>query len=114
MGDWENCSFEYLIKNHPEEFTAMMTNWTVNPPQGGEAFDDVYKRVISFIDSIIDVDEDIAIVAHNGPLSMITTYLLGLPKAGVECFYYFHGCYSVIAVNNGYMKKLNTLEYFNK
>ncbi|MBQ8831845.1 MAG: histidine phosphatase family protein [Oscillospiraceae bacterium] len=114
MGHWEDWTFEDLTDRYPNEFSAMMTDWTHNPPMGGESFDEVYSRVTAYVDEIIARDEDAAIVAHNGPLSMIVTYLLGLNKQSVESFYFFHGCYSVIVVGNGYRKNLNTLECFNK
>lgn len=114
MGIWEDCTFEDLTERYPNEFTAMMTDWTKSAPLGGETFDEVYARVTAFVDKIIAKGEDAAIVAHNGPLTMIVAYLLGLDKKFVESFYFRHGCYSVIAVDNGYKKGLNSLEFFNK
>lgn len=114
MGLWEDCTFEDLSERYPKEFSGMMTDWTHNPPMGGESFDEVYERVTAYIDEIIAKGEDAAVVAHNGPLSMIVTYLLKLEKQKVESFYFTHGCYTAIAVDDGYKKELNTLICFNK
>lgn len=114
MGSWEDMTFDELKEKYPDELYAMMTDWTENPPVGGETFDEMHARVAACIDEIISRGEDAAIVAHNGPLSMIVTYLLGLEKKSVENFYFLHGCYTVISINDGYMKKHNSLRCFNK
>ena len=114
MGLWEDCTFDELLEKYPDEFNAMMTDWTKNPPTGGETFDQVYGRVTAYVDEITGKDEDAAIVAHNGPLSMIITYLLGLDKSCVEKFYFLHGCYTVLSIGDGYLKKHNALHCFNK
>lgn len=114
MGLWEDMTFDELQEKYPTELRAMMTNWAENPPVGGETFDEVYCRVTAYVDEIISRGEDAAIVAHNGPLSMIVVYLLGLDKKSVDNFYFLHGCYTVISIGDGYMKKHNSLRYFNK
>lgn len=114
MGKWEDCTFDYLRENYPKELDAMMTSWHLNPPVGGETFEEVYTRVAACIDEIINRGENAAVVAHNGPLSMIVTYLLGLEKCHVDKFYFLHGCYTVISIGTGFKKDLNSLQCFNK
>ncbi|MBQ4040630.1 MAG: histidine phosphatase family protein [Oscillospiraceae bacterium] len=114
MGFWEDCTFEDLMDRYPTEFSSMMTDWTHSAPIGGESFDEVYNRVTAYVDEIVSKGEDVAIVAHNGPLSMIITYLLGLGKGSIESFYFLHGCYSAVSIGDGYRKDLNSLICFNK
>lgn len=114
MGDWEDCTFPELQEKYPEELNAMMKDWSRNPPVGGETFEQVFKRVTACVDEIIARGEDAAIVAHNGPLSMIVTYLLGLEKSSVDRFYFLHGCYTLIGIGDGYTKDRSTLRCFNK
>ncbi len=114
MGDWENRTFDDLTAQYPIEFPAMMNDWIHNAPLNGEHFDEVYNRVTACVDEIIQKGKDAAIVAHNGPLSMLTAYLLGLDKAYVERFYFLHGCYSCFIIGEGYKKDLTTLACFNK
>ena len=114
MGLWEDCTFEDLTERYHDEFMNMMTDWTNNAPVGGESFCEVYERVTACVDDIISKGEDAAIVAHNGPLTMILIYLLKLDKKHVDNFYFNHGCYSVIGVDNAFKKGINALECFNR
>ncbi len=114
MGEFENGEYPDLMARFPKEFGGMMQNWTVCPPVGGEAFDDMYSRVTASVDRIISKGQDAAVVAHNGSLSIITAYLLGTGKQSVEAFYHMHGCFSSIIIGEGYRPGLNTLEFFNR
>ena len=100
MGSFEDMDGASLTKLYPKEFDAMMQNWICNPPVDGETFEDMYCRVRSIVDEILDKGEDVLIVAHNGSLAMITTYLLGLPREAVNCFYFDYGSYSMIDIQS--------------
>lgn len=114
MGILENMSFAELVEAYPKELNDIMTNWTAFCPPEGEDFETVWSRATACIDGIIERGEDCAVVAHNGPLSMITAYLLDTAKQNAARYYSKHGCYSAIEIPDNARDMGGTLLFFNK
>ncbi len=110
MGEFEDIPFDRLLKQYPEEAMAMIKDWSANPPLGGESFDQLYDRVAQAGQMILDDGRDCLVVAHNGSLGALLTWLLGLPKSAAMSFRFEHGCYSRIRTS----ARCNYLELFNR
>lgn len=110
MGDFEDIPFDKLLKQYPDEAMAMIKDWSANPPIGGESFDELYDRVAEFGKMLLEDGRDCIVVAHNGSLGALVTYLLDLPKKAAMSFRFDHGCYSRIRTS----ARCNYLEIFNK
>lgn len=114
MGELEGMNFSELLEKQPEVMNSIMTDWTAFSPPGGETFYAVWQRVIACLEGILSRGENCAITAHNGPLSMITAYLLGSDPKNAARFYFRHGCYSAIDIPDTENGLGGTLLCFNK
>lgn len=99
MGDFENISFQDMMVKYPKESKGMMDNWVKNGPVGGETFDELYDRVSTFADMILEKKEDVLIVAHFGSLAALMVRILGMEKEYANNFLFEHGRYSEIVIN---------------
>ena len=76
MGEWENVSFDNMLKEQPELLGAMLGDWTTTTPPGGEPFTLLKARVQEVLERVIARDENTLLVAHNGPLSTLMSICL--------------------------------------
>lgn len=99
MGDFENISFQDMMIKYPNEAKGMMSNWVKNGPVNGETFDELYDRISSFVDMILEKNQDVLIVAHFGSLAALIIRILGMEKEAANRFLFEHGKYSEIVIN---------------
>lgn len=98
MGALEGLTYEQAIKQYPDAVENMLADWTKFPPPLGESFQAVSTRVLEALQAVLSEEEDALIVSHNGPLSIMTAYLLGLPLKHCRLFYFDHGTYAMFQV----------------
>ena len=110
MGEWENVSFDNMLKEQPELLGAMLGDWTTTTPPGGEPFTHLKARVQEVLERVIARDENTLLVAHNGPLSTLMSILMGMPDSSVNKLWFEQGSWTCFSIENGVAK----LKYFNK
>lgn len=80
LGDWKNKPKSDVRCAYPDAFfKGGNLNFNYTPP-GGEKFEDVLKRVSSFILDVYDnygSDDEIAIVTHNGIITAVKCLING-------------------------------------
>lgn len=113
FGSWEGKHYTEVSEQHQENWHAWMTDWQNTAPAEGESFADMSIRVKACIDEIIQKyhDKDILLVAHQGVLRIITTYLLDIAAEKIWSFAFEQGSYSVLELqdDNCVVKAINKL-----
>ena len=72
MGDWEMRRFDMIEDPHLQEW---YNNYVTERTTGGESFEDVYRRLASFLDELKQKDyRRVAIFAHGGVLMCAGLY----------------------------------------
>ncbi len=78
---------------------------------GGEGFCDFKKRVLSFIDEILNrfPEEIIIVVTHGGPIKIIISEILGIPPGKISRIYVKPGSINILEFygQESYFKQLN-------
>lgn len=78
LGNWKNVAKKDVRIKYPDAFFPNGNlNFNYTPP-GGEKFIDVLKRVSSFLLDVYDnydLDDDIAIITHNGIITAVKCLL---------------------------------------
>lgn len=110
LGALEGKNLDQLVQNNLERIGDIFENLVHNPPAGSESYKDMYDRVSECLKKIIDKNEDVLIVSHTGPLSIIVTNLLHLPIKIVHSFFFEFGTYSMLEIQDNKTK----LRCFNK
>lgn len=78
LGEFEGKNYEENQKNYPEEWKKWTEDWKGYAPPNGESYIEFYNRIKSFIEDIINQeDENILIVTHGGVIKSIYAYILG-------------------------------------
>ena len=78
FGSWESLTYQEISETHSD----LYTNWLEDPhsftPPAGEKMSDMEKRIILFLDSIIEMHphQKIACVTHAGPIRIMACHLL--------------------------------------
>jgi len=101
FGDWENKTYKQLQSLNSDIFNKWCNDWKNTSPPQGESFIDLYKRVVEFTNHLIHnhKDENVLIVAHQGVLRIIVSYLLKLNEDGYWNFEFTQGSYSHIQLD---------------
>lgn len=86
FGVWEGMTFNEIRERYPSEFEAWASDPLKHSPVNGESTEEVCKRVISALDTIVSRHSDpgdspahIAVVAHGGVNRIILCHLMGAP-----------------------------------
>jgi broad specificity phosphatase PhoE len=78
LGEWEGRLISDIEMQTPERLEAWYRNPSTVQLEGGEELAAFRRRVVSFIDKIIEAPEagDVAVVTHGGVICMYLTHLL--------------------------------------
>lgn len=77
FGDWEMQAWNEI---NSEELNSWMTDFVNFRMKNGENFKDLYTRVISFYEDIIQSrKENIVVICHAGIIRSVLAYILGFP-----------------------------------
>lgn len=110
FGIFTGFTYDGFTKIYPEE----SKQWVEDPynyeiPKG-ESINTAYKRVEGFLEEVIEKDEDILLVTHEGIIRIICSWVFDNPK------YFFkfkanNGSFSIISIVEGYkyIKELNCI-----
>ena len=79
FGNWEGLSYEYIYKNHVEDFHNWLKNPVACPLPSQEDVKEFEERISSFLDFLKKVEEEnILIVGHGGSIQGIICISTGL------------------------------------
>lgn len=115
FGDFEGKDFEYIQKNHPEEFDKMIEEGYKYKYPNGESLIECYDRVSKEISSILQKDksETILICSHGGTIRNILTYLISNTLEYHWNFKIDNASVSIVEIDNGFavIEKLNDTSF---
>ena len=111
FGLFEGKNYETLEREFPKETKL----WNENPityavPQG-ESIEGAYSRVKEFLEELIERDENVLLVCHEGIIRIALSWVFDNP----EYFFKFkaeNGSINIITVHEGY-KYINKMNYIN-
>ena len=82
VGSWTGHTWKEVEQMDPEGAKLHEADWTA-AVGGGEDFTDMYTRVNEAVHEILassKLDDTLLIVSHGGPMRVLATLFLGLPK----------------------------------
>jgi len=113
FGLWEGYHYDDVARLYPDEWKKGMEDWRSMHPTNGECFKDFYSRVCNAIRTIIESydGKNVALITHVGCMRVIVSDLLGLKEEGFWNFYFEHGKYSLLEIEEGHctIRKINCL-----
>lgn len=112
FGILENKSYDTIYKEYPEK----AKKWAEDPIHytvpGGETIFEAYKRVERVLKRLIEKDEDVLLVCHEGVIKMALSFVFDKP----EYFFKFKAenvSINTITINDGhkFISKMNKVIY---
>jgi broad specificity phosphatase PhoE len=79
FGAWEGLSWDEIHRRDGRHLAAWGERWWELAPPGGETFNDLLRRVLTWFNEL-EEGEVVAAVAHGGSLRALFTALLDLPR----------------------------------
>lgn len=108
VGEMEGLTWEEMEARYPEVIDPYLKDWFNTTPPGGEAPEEMLKRVASCVDEVIRRGEDTLLVGHFGSLSLVLIHLgLICPEQAFTREWAFdQGTYTAIRIENGKVELL--------
>lgn len=112
FGILENKSYNMINEDYPEEAEKWAKDPIYYAVPGGETIIDGYKRVERVLKKLIEKDEDVLLVCHEGVIKMALSFVFDNP----EYFFRFRAenvSVNKITINDGhkFISKMNTVLY---
>lgn len=78
-GKWHGLTFDEICSRYPDTYNVWKESLADAHPDGGESTQELYDRVTSKFEKIINETDDqvVCIVAHATPIRMIESYIIG-------------------------------------
>ena len=108
FGIFTGMTFKEYTAEYPEESQAWIDDvFNYNIPKG-ESLVGVYNRLKTFLDELVEKDEDVVLVTHDGIIKLACCWVFNDPKHFFK-FKADNGSISVIRVKDGdkYINNLN-------
>lgn len=108
FGIFTGHTFDEFSLKYPDE----SQKWVDDPFNfeipNGENIMQTYKRVVSFLDSVMELDENILLVTHEGIIRLICSYIMDDPNHFFK-FRAGNGSITVVSLDeqHKYIKQLN-------
>ncbi|SHI59722.1 alpha-ribazole phosphatase [Lutispora thermophila] len=113
FGLWEGCHYHDVARLYPDDWKKGIDDWKNMSPTKGECFRDFYFRVKNALEKIIRIyyGKNVALITHGGCMRVMISALLGLKEDGFWNFYFEHGKYSLLEIEQGHctIKKINCI-----
>lgn len=80
MGKWEGLSWDEVESQYPSEYREWYLNRQYTKTPNGESYEDMLKRVLKAINTIIaNNNEDVVIVSHSAIIMGLQCYVTNTP-----------------------------------
>lgn len=113
FGAWEGKHYTEIMQLYKENWEEWTSDWQNAAPIQGESFAALRQKVCQCIDELLAKYDrkEILIVAHQGVLRIIITYLLDIPMDKIWSFSFSQGTYSALELheNNCVIQGINKL-----
>ena len=77
FGEFEGKNYKEIEKLYPDEYKKWNNDWKNFSPPGGESYADFFKRVKSFFDDILQLNEEnILVITHGGVIRTLYCCIL--------------------------------------
>ena len=98
FGAWEGMRVEEVARLFPAEWAIWRADPSQSRPEGGESYEDVEKRVLPALESLLErhAEEEIVIVAHGGVNRVILANALDMPRSALFRIEQRYGAVNVI------------------
>jgi len=103
FGDWEGLHRREVAKKNREEWEKWSSDWINTAPPKGESFFEMYSRVRSCVEDILEryKGKRVLVVSHQGTMRIIPMVLLGLTSEAYWSFTAEQGRYSHYEIDVG-------------
>ncbi|MEM0960966.1 MAG: histidine phosphatase family protein [Bacteroidota bacterium] len=98
FGDWDGQTWAEIEQTDGDALAAWMAEWTTTPAPAGESFADVQARVGTWLESIDQAEETVA-VAHAGSIRAVLVHVLGLEAAHAFRLVVTHGALTTVRLS---------------
>ena len=78
FGDWDGASIPDLVRDHPQDLTAMREDPAYTRP-GGESHDQLAARVVAAFERVVAEGGTTVVVCHRKPIMCVLAHVLGIP-----------------------------------
>lgn len=76
FGVWEGTQYERVRESLDEEAVQIGKPVFAVRPEGGESMEDVWMRLDSLVDRLLDTQSDLAVVSHGGTIGLLIARLI--------------------------------------
>jgi probable phosphoglycerate mutase len=78
FGDWDGASIPDLVRDHPQDLTALRQDPAYARP-GGESHDQLAARVVAAFERVVAEGGTAVVVCHRKPIMCVLAHVLGIP-----------------------------------
>jgi broad specificity phosphatase PhoE/ribonuclease HI len=78
FGDWDGASIPDLVRDHPQDLTALREDPAYARP-GGESHDQLAARVVAAFERVVAEGGTAVVVCHRKPIMCVLAHVLGIP-----------------------------------
>lgn len=108
FGVFAGLTAKEIEEKFPEDYREWMSNPEDFVVEGGESLSIVYKRVVEFLEELVEKDEDVLLVAHGGVIRLAFCWVFD----NIDYFLRFkvdNGSINIISIDDGFkfIKKSN-------
>jgi broad specificity phosphatase PhoE len=118
FGEWEGLTYAQIQAYQPDILELWRRDLEQHAPPGGETLRQMAGRVQAALDAILAAHPDgrVVVVAHGGPLQMLTALALGLPASRYWQVYMANGSLSELRVHpeGAILNLLNSCEHLEE
>lgn len=108
FGIFKGLDYKSILNNYPHETKMWTDDWIHYTIPEGESLEEVYKRVESFLKELIEKDEDVILITHEGIIRLACCWIFD----NIEYFFKFkadNGSINILSIVDDYkyIEKLN-------
>lgn len=109
FGVFKGSNYKSILKNYPDETKMWSDDYINYEIPEGESLVKVYKRLKRFLEELINKDEDVLLITHEGIIRLVYCWIFD----DLEYFFKFkanNGSINIVSVIDNY-KYIETLNY---
>lgn len=110
FGDFEGKTYNELKELYPKEIELWDKDYMKYITPNGESVELAYARVVSFLEELVEKDEDTLLVCHAGVVRIALSWVFN----NLECFFKFYienGSVNIISIDKEGFKSIKKVNY---